>query len=70
MVKLKTFIAFATVACISLSCIKFKDADLVLHNGTIYTCDVEFSAGQAMAVKDGKILEIGPEHQILNKYKR
>ncbi len=68
MVKLKTFIAFATVACISLSCIKFKDADLVLHNGTIYTCDVEFSAGQAMAVKDGKILEIGPEHQILNKY--
>lgn len=68
MVKLKLLILFAVTASALLSCIKHKDADLIVHNGTIYTCDLEFSSSQAMAIKDGVVLEIGPEHQILNKY--
>ncbi len=68
MVKLRSFILFAGATCMFLSCIKHIDADLIVHNGTIYTCNMEFRSAQAMAIKDGKIVEIGPEHQILNKY--
>lgn len=50
------------------SCYKTETADLVIHNAIIYTIDEQFSKAQAMAVKDGKIIEIGPENQILNKY--
>jgi predicted amidohydrolase YtcJ len=54
---------------ISLSaCQNLIEADLVLHNAKIYTVDSVFSVAEAMAVKDGRILEVGPEHQILNKY--
>jgi predicted amidohydrolase YtcJ len=45
-----------------------EDADLVVHNATIYTVDAGFTIYEAMAIKDGKILELGPERQILNKY--
>ena len=40
-----------------------------MHNAKIYSVDENFSTYQAMAVKDGKILELGAERQILNKYK-
>lgn len=45
-----------------------EDADLVVHNAVIHSLDASNSTFQAMAVKDGRILELGPEHQILNKY--
>ncbi|MBT6747107.1 MAG: amidohydrolase family protein, partial [Flavobacteriales bacterium] len=51
------------------SCIKSEKADLLVRNATIYTVDAGFSIGQAMAIKDGKILEIGKEHEITNKYR-
>jgi predicted amidohydrolase YtcJ len=51
------------------SCIKSKKADLVVRNATIYTVDAGFTTGQAMAIKGGKILEIGKEHEITNKYR-
>lgn len=47
---------------------KGKNADLVLHNGKIFTVDEQFSIHEAMAIKNGKIIEVGPERQILNKY--
>jgi len=50
------------------SCILQEDVDLVVHNATIYTVDNAFSTQQAMAIKDGKIVELGPEHAIRNKY--
>ncbi|MHA6697501.1 amidohydrolase [Chryseobacterium sp. A301] len=46
-----------------------NSADYILHNAKIYTVDAEFSMGQAMAVKDGKILEVGTNQDILSKYK-
>lgn len=45
-----------------------EEADLVVHNATIYTVDAGFAIYEAMAIKDGKIIELGPERQILNKY--
>lgn len=51
------------------SCILSEEVDLVVHNATIYSVDEGFSKHQAMAIKDGRIVELGPEHQIRNKYK-
>lgn len=51
------------------SCYKSGEADLIIHNATIYSCDKDFRVYEAMAIKDGKILQIGPEREILNGYK-
>ena len=53
---------------VATSCMKGKSADLVVHNAKIHTMDEKGSVEDAMAIKDGKILEIGPERQIMNKY--
>jgi len=45
-----------------------KEADLIIHNASIYTVDSSFSVQQAMAIKDGKIIETGSNEQILNSY--
>lgn len=50
------------------SCYKGKDVDLVIHNAKINTMNNKNEIVEAMAVKDGKIVEIGPNQQILNKY--
>ncbi len=64
----KTLILICSVAILS-SCVKFKTADLVVHNARIYTVNQEFEVAQAMAIKDGKIIAIGKEHEIMNKYR-
>ncbi len=48
---------------------KNKEADVIYHNAKIYTVDGDFSIKEAMAIKDGKIIAIGPEREILNEYK-
>ncbi|HEV7331350.1 MAG TPA: amidohydrolase [Flavisolibacter sp.] len=45
-----------------------KQADLLLHNGKIYTVDAKFSVASAMAVKDGKIIEVGDSKSLLANY--
>jgi predicted amidohydrolase YtcJ len=45
-----------------------KPADLIIHNGTIYTVDSLFTIHEAMAIKDGKILELGKSLEILSDY--
>lgn len=45
------------------------EADLIIHNATIYSVDEQWSTYQAMAIKDGKIIGLGAERDILNKYK-
>jgi len=44
------------------------EADLIIHNAKIYTVDETWSVAEAMAIKDGKILAIGPEREVMNKY--
>ena len=48
---------------------KSEEADLIVHNAQIHTFNPAKEVVQAMAIKDGKILELGAERQILNKYR-
>ena len=41
------------------SCSSTEPADLVLHNGKILTVDDDFSIQEAVAVRDGRIVEVG-----------
>jgi len=45
-----------------------RDADLVVHNAVIHSLDGSNAVHQAMAMKDGRIIELGPERQIMNRY--
>lgn len=49
-------------------CFKGEHADLVIHNAKIYSCDENFTIYEAMAIRDGKIVQLGPEREILNAY--
>jgi len=48
---------------------KGKKVDLVVHNAQIHVLDDQNSVHEAMAISNGKIVEVGPERQILNKYR-
>lgn len=50
-------------------CYKGKSVDLIIHNARIYSMNANNDVFQAVAIADGKIVELGPERQILNKYK-
>lgn len=50
-------------------CMKGKKVDLIIHNAVIHTANDMNDVEEAMAIKDGKIVEVGPERQILNKYR-
>ncbi|MCO5260432.1 MAG: amidohydrolase [Crocinitomicaceae bacterium] len=47
---------------------KGQRVDLIVHNAVIHSMDENLTMYEAMAIKDGKIVELGPERQILNKY--
>ncbi|MBK7752865.1 MAG: amidohydrolase [Flavobacteriales bacterium] len=67
--KLSPSILLATVLCSSGCAFQQEDADLVVHNAVIHTLGEGGSeTSQAMAVRDGRIVELGAERQILNKY--
>lgn len=50
------------------SCFKGESADLVIHNAQIHTMVDGDPVFEAIAIRDGKIIEVGPERQILNRY--
>jgi len=56
------------MALLCLSCSSKKQADLIIHHAKIYTVDAHFSQAQAMAIHHGKIVAIGDEQEILEKY--
>lgn len=45
-----------------------QKADLIITNAKIYTVNKDFTIAQAMAVKDGKILEIGTNSVVQKKF--
>ncbi|PJJ74758.1 hypothetical protein BXY57_0320 [Thermoflavifilum aggregans] len=52
-----------------LSChTRTQQADLIVYHATIYTVDDSFRIAQAMAVRQGKILAVGSDQQILHDY--
>lgn len=50
------------------ACYYTEEADLLIHNATIYTVNTEFTIAEAMAIKDGKIIDIGPNNELKNRY--
>lgn len=66
---MKNLVFFITLSISITSCFKGNKVDLIIHNARIHSMNTTDDEFQAMAIKDGKILELGPERQILNKYR-
>jgi len=61
---------FAVILSIfTFSCNSTETVDTIVHSGVVYTVNEKFETVQAFAVKDGKIVAIGTDEEILNKYK-
>ena len=66
---MKNSIYFLMLLLISLSsCMKGESVDTIIHNAKVHTMDQQETVEEAIAIRDGKIVEVGPERQILNKY--
>ena len=50
------------------ACRSTLQADLIVHHAKVYTVDSSFSVAEAFAVKDGKILAVGKDADILKAY--
>lgn len=59
-----TFLLFSLFACN-----KVQVVDLIVINGHIQTVDSQLTVCEAMAIKDGKIIALGTNISIQNKYK-
>ncbi len=66
----KPNVLYLLLLVITLNACRFstQEVDLIVHNATIYQVDDAFSKAEAMAIKDGKIIAIGKEREILNAY--
>lgn len=65
---MKTNATFLLCGALLAGCYHSQEADLVIHNAVIHSMDENNTTYQAMAVRDGRIVELGPERQILNRY--
>lgn len=50
------------------ACTPMEKSDLIIKNANIYTVNNQFDMAEAMAIKDGKILAVGNEDELLGKY--
>ncbi len=50
----------------SAALLSAADADLILHNGKIVTVDGRFTIQQAVAIRSGKIVAVGPDSAVLH----
>lgn len=58
-----------SAAIIALPSCKFRQkVNMVVHHAKIYTVDDNFTIAEAMAIRDGKVLETGSNDEILKKY--
>ncbi len=51
-----------------ISCSNKNQVDLIVTNANVYTVDNAFSKAESFAVKSGKIVAVGTESEILEKY--
>lgn len=68
MKKLFSLIPVLILLLTTQSCMKGEHVDLIIHNAQIHSMDEKNTVYEAMAIRDGKVVELGPERQILNKY--
>lgn len=64
-----SFLIFGCLFLISLSSCKLREkVSLLVHHAVIYTVDENFSTAEAMAIRDGKIIALGTNDELLKKY--
>ena len=51
------------------ACYKGKKVDIIIHNAVVHTMTDDEHTFDAIAISQGTIIEVGPEQQILNKYR-
>ena len=66
--KIMSKIALLLSLIVCTSCMKIDKVDQVFHNGLILSFSEGVLPSEASAVLNGKIVEVGPERQIMNKY--
>ena len=65
----KPYLIFILFSLFLISGCKFRQkVNLIVHNATIYTVNEKFDTAQAMAIRDGKILAIGSNDEILKEF--
>ena len=65
---IRIFILFIVLTFVNFSFGQKKKVDLLLYNAKIYTVDNKFSITSALAIKDGRILDVSESKTILQKY--
>lgn len=59
---------YLLLGLVSLTSCQLYDADLVIHNATVFTVNENFEVASAFAVKNGKFIAVGDE-EIVKQYK-
>ncbi len=59
---------FSFFILLCTSCKFRQKADMIIHHAKIYTVDESFSVAEAMAIREGKIIAIGKNDEILKQY--
>ena len=68
MIKMKKAVLIVIVLSLMLSCSPKEKIDLLVYNATVYIIDSSFSTAEAIAIKDGKIVETGKSTDLQGKY--
>ena len=66
---MKTYILLIASCILFVSCELKPEVDTLVINANIYTVNDSFETAQAMAIKDGKIVEVGSNLEIQAKYR-
>lgn len=61
-------LALFTVVIILNACFKSKEVDTIIYNAKVHVMNEKMDEFDAIAIKDGQIIDIGPEREILNAY--
>ena len=60
-----SFLVWAACALLAGSSLTAQSPDLILHHGKIVTVDAKFSIAEAVAIRNGRILKVGSNRDVL-----
>ncbi len=58
----------SVIIILFFGCTPTEKIDLIVHNAKVYTVNDIFNITDAIAINNGKIIAVGPENEIKNKY--